>query len=146
MMILQIEEDFLKTGTKWRRLKQDILRRDGNKCQICDCVGTEIDHIFPVYAGGDEWNPKNLQTLCKSCHKEKTTLDKRKYGGKQVSLICVCGHKASEHSLNLIFGRRTNRGRCGHEDLNRFSNFGDIRDLIECSCEKFNYSFLQMRG
>ncbi len=32
----------------------------------------ECDHIVPIALGGDEYDLKNLQTLCDKCHKRKT--------------------------------------------------------------------------
>jgi 5-methylcytosine-specific restriction endonuclease McrA len=32
----------------------------------------EVDHIIPVFKGGDMWDEKNMQVLCKTCHLEKT--------------------------------------------------------------------------
>ena len=54
----------------WRRIREQIIRRDGC-CQMC---GTEerlsVDHIVPRILGGDD-NPSNLQTLCSSCNSAK---------------------------------------------------------------------------
>jgi len=33
------------------------------------------DHIKPIAIGGEEWNPKNIQTLCIDCNKIKTKQD-----------------------------------------------------------------------
>lgn len=53
----------------------------------------EVDHIYPVAAGGPMWDEKNLQVLCNPCHKQKTKVDliliknyKRKLKGKPVTL------------------------------------------------------------
>lgn len=35
----------------------------------------EVDHIKPVAIGGDQWEKKNLRTLCHSCHLKKTAKD-----------------------------------------------------------------------
>jgi len=35
----------------------------------------EVDHITPICKGGAMWDKKNLQTLCKDCHLEKTKKD-----------------------------------------------------------------------
>ena len=55
---------------QWRRIREQIIRRDGC-CQMC---GTEerlsVDHIVPRTLGGDD-NPSNLQTLCSSCNSVK---------------------------------------------------------------------------
>jgi len=56
--------------SKWRRIREQIIRRDGC-CQMC---GTEerlsVDHIVPRTLGGDD-NPSNLQVLCSSCNSSK---------------------------------------------------------------------------
>jgi 5-methylcytosine-specific restriction enzyme A len=56
------------TGSKaWRRLRLQILARDGLTCEVCGFVSdqNEVDH-----RDGDAWNNDhaNLRTLCKSCH------------------------------------------------------------------------------
>lgn len=33
------------------------------------------DHIIPIALGGEEWNMKNIQTLCIECDKKKTKKD-----------------------------------------------------------------------
>lgn len=41
-------------------------------------VNLTVDHIMPIALGGDEWDMKNLQTLCEECHKKKTRRDIKK--------------------------------------------------------------------
>ena len=36
------------------------------------------DHIKPIALGGDEWDLKNIQTLCQKCNKIKTKKDMKK--------------------------------------------------------------------
>lgn len=58
---------------RWRRLRREILRRDNYKCVDCGAAGMlECDHIVPVRDGGAEYDPANLQMLCKRCHATKT--------------------------------------------------------------------------
>ena len=58
---------------RWARLKRQILKRDGYRCQQCGGAGRlEIDHIVPVSAGGGIWDGLNLQTLDRGCHVSKT--------------------------------------------------------------------------
>ena len=35
----------------------------------------EMDHIIAIVNGGEQWDEKNLQILCKDCHKVKTKAD-----------------------------------------------------------------------
>ena len=40
--------------------------------------GVEVDHILAVALGGEMWDEKNLQVLCRKCHKIKTKEDMKK--------------------------------------------------------------------
>lgn len=65
-------------GRPWRRLRDQILERDGYLCQCPACkkrpvpkVAHEVDHIKPVAEGGTD-DPGNLQAMNRDCHKAKT--------------------------------------------------------------------------
>ncbi len=55
-----------------RGLREAILARDGWRCQIrgkrCTDIATQIDHIVPVRAGGDWFDPDNLRAACQRCN------------------------------------------------------------------------------
>ena len=54
-----------------------VLERDGWRCQTCGRAGRlEADHITPLDEGGDPWALDNLQALCVTCHKAKTTAER----------------------------------------------------------------------
>jgi len=57
-------------STEWRRLREDILTEN----PFCKCgkPAEVVDHILPVRKGGDIWDEKNLQAMCKRCHNSKT--------------------------------------------------------------------------
>ena len=56
--------------SKWRRIREQIIRRDGC-CQQCGAEEKlSVDHIVPRSLGGDD-NPSNLQVLCSSCNSAK---------------------------------------------------------------------------
>lgn len=62
-----------------KRLRFQILRRDGYRCQICgltqnDGVRLEVDHIVPVAKGGQTVK-ENLWTLCHPCNNGKSDSD-----------------------------------------------------------------------
>ncbi|MFE9455970.1 HNH endonuclease [Streptomyces californicus] len=49
-----------------------MLARDRFQCRACGGrTDLEIDHIVPVSRGGS-WDPDNLWTLCRPCHRAKT--------------------------------------------------------------------------
>lgn len=55
--------------------RRKVLTRDGWRCVKCDSVeNLEVDHIIPTYADGTD-ELENLQTLCRSCHQNKTSED-----------------------------------------------------------------------
>lgn len=59
-------------------LKHHVLKRDDWTCQLCHArppkgVGLiHVDHIVPIADGGDEFDPENVRTLCRDCHKKVT--------------------------------------------------------------------------
>ncbi len=59
---------------RWKRLRHAILERDGYQCVQCTRrTRLEIDHIQPVRSHPElSFEPRNLQTLCVSCHSKKT--------------------------------------------------------------------------
>ena len=64
----------------WRRLRLQILERDGYRCRTCERAGRlEVDHIQPIRKGGIEYDPGNLQVLCRGCHIEKTRLEQTRH-------------------------------------------------------------------
>lgn len=64
-------------GRPWRRLREEVLKRDEYRCQSCGRITEdgECDHIVPIHLGGTD-DLSNLQWLCKEpCHAEKTALE-----------------------------------------------------------------------
>lgn len=63
---------------RWARLRLQVLRRDGYRCQAPGCGragALEVDHRLPLAAGGAMWDTSNLQSLCRSCHIAKTAVE-----------------------------------------------------------------------
>lgn len=64
----------VERGKVSNSMRFQIYNRDGYRCRICGKYGVhndlEIDHIKPIAKGGKSVY-ENLQTLCKSCNKEK---------------------------------------------------------------------------
>jgi hypothetical protein len=55
-------------------IRKTLLLRDSGFCRKCGVFDEnwEADHIVPVYNGGGACTIDNFQTLCPSCHIEKT--------------------------------------------------------------------------
>lgn len=79
----------------WNDVKQKVFFRDKFTCKKCGRTEKQLDewyknaskyfnrkiiadHIVPIALGGDEWDLKNLQTLCVDCNAQKTREDQRK--------------------------------------------------------------------
>lgn len=67
------------TGRPWRRLRLQILERDGYRCQPCKRRGyvteaTEVDHVIALAQGGTD-ELSNLQAICVPCHEVKSVRD-----------------------------------------------------------------------
>ena len=59
--------------SKWRRLRETVLQRDQETCQICGQHATHVDHIVPrrLIDGNLADSMENLQALCKACNLRK---------------------------------------------------------------------------
>lgn len=62
-------------GRPWRRLRLEILERDGYVCQLqlkgCSVTATVIDHKYNRARGGSD-HRANLQAACKPCNDRKS--------------------------------------------------------------------------
>ena len=59
--------------SQWRRLREIVLRRDQETCQMCGQHATHVDHIVPrrLMDGKIVDSLENLQALCKKCNLRK---------------------------------------------------------------------------
>jgi len=58
---------------QWQQTRRRVFKRDKFRCRKCGKAGRlEADHIKPVTQGGEFWDPENIQSLCRTCHIEKT--------------------------------------------------------------------------
>ena len=58
--------------------KKVVAANQGWHCNMCQNMldaSYEVDHIIPLYKGGDN-SINNLQALCRNCHGKKTIYDK----------------------------------------------------------------------
>ena len=61
------------------RTKKEVAARARWTCEICATIvnaNYEIDHIVPLYRGGDN-SCTNLQCICPDCHRTKTANDRK---------------------------------------------------------------------
>ncbi len=62
-----------------RKIRNQIVERDGYKYRICfeDGVKLDVHHIIPRVEGGSH-EPENLVTLCVGCHRKMERKDEKK--------------------------------------------------------------------
>ncbi len=66
---------------RWDAVRRAVFKRDNFRCVECGRVGKlESDHITPLQRepGQDPYDMNGLQSLCRSCHLEKTTGENRR--------------------------------------------------------------------
>lgn len=61
-------------GHDWRKVREQVLARDGGQCQSCGAAASHVDHVVPKHMGGTD-EPGNLQALCSGCHAFKTAAE-----------------------------------------------------------------------
>ena len=75
-------------SSKWKKLREKVLIRDGFQCVKCGkVVGIKpkdhaVDHVVELKDGGAAFDINNLELLCQSCHSTKTAEEKRKRNEK----------------------------------------------------------------
>ena len=68
----------VRSQTRWKKVRRAAIERDGYRCSHCGKASGrfEVDHRQPINQGGAVYDLENLQTLCRPCHFDKTTLDR----------------------------------------------------------------------
>ena len=66
---------------RWHRLARAVKDRAGWRCEKCGKSGRlETDHRVPIATTGaglaGQWDPSNLQTLCRNCHFQKSAKER----------------------------------------------------------------------
>ena len=69
-------------GTKrWLLLRLSVLEAANRRCAVCGRAGADtVDHLKPLRAGGDPWDPDNLRAVCRPCHSAKHSAGRRPAG------------------------------------------------------------------
>lgn len=69
---------------KWKAVREEALIRDEFMCVICrqkgvDVQAQEVDHIIELSDDiSKAFDVNNTQSLCRSCHREKTEKERKK--------------------------------------------------------------------
>lgn len=90
-----------------RRLRFEILRRDGHTCRYCGAqapdVPLTVDHVIPRVLGGSD-DPNNLVTACRDCNAGKTSI-----APDQQTVEAIQQRIADVDAASLLFGRAMER-------------------------------------
>lgn len=93
--------------SRWKRLRQRILERDGHECQIqapgCEGRATEVDHVIPRIQFDSEgrgdlfWEGDNLRAACKPCNVGRVQRHKSRDGWRsaETRILLIYGPPAS---------------------------------------------------
>ena len=60
----------LTKGTRYERLRRQILDAANWRCSTCGSFGNEVHHVRALHKGGAPYDPDNLQVLCRTHHIE----------------------------------------------------------------------------
>ena len=68
---MQYDNTIRRSGRPWRRLREEILKRDARICFYCGSAeASTVDHVTPLSKGGTD-SPANLVACCKRCNLRK---------------------------------------------------------------------------
>jgi len=90
----------------WRKLRAQVLERDGYRCRYCGDPATHADHVVPVSMGGAHLDPANVVAACAPCNRRKGSRPALKPGQSPM------GERASSDARGQFsLARRRPRGR-----------------------------------
>jgi hypothetical protein len=107
---VQRERDAFYKTAAWRRLRAWRLAVEP-LCRACKSrglvvAGTEVDHIEPVSVAWDRrLDESNTQSLCGSCHAEKSAVEGSRWGGVQKATALDGGTGGKCRALSREMGR-----------------------------------------
>jgi 5-methylcytosine-specific restriction endonuclease McrA len=55
----------------YKRVRLQVLARDGHTCHYCGQDATTVDHVIPIAKGGDPISHDNMVAACRSCNSSK---------------------------------------------------------------------------
>ena len=59
-----------RNTSTWKKLRLQILKRDGYECAYCGGHANSVDHVIPAAHGGED-HPDNLISACGICNSRK---------------------------------------------------------------------------
>lgn len=109
---------------RWRRLRAEVLERDGRTCRYCGAPATEVDHKHPEALGGTD-ALANLLAACQLCNRVKGDAVLR-----PVPTIALLGHMGSgKTTVAMPFVERTGWTYLSIDEERRLG--GDWETLVD---------------
>jgi 5-methylcytosine-specific restriction endonuclease McrA len=68
-------------GEGWRKVRAEVLERDGWQCQHCGQPANTVDHLVSLAEGGSRLDPNNLVACCSDCNSRRGGATRRPGGG-----------------------------------------------------------------
>lgn len=64
----------------WRKVRDEVLKRDHFRCFYCGNPATAVDHLNPISRGGTD-DKENLVAACSDCNGSKGDRTAEEFGG-----------------------------------------------------------------
>lgn len=94
-----------------KRLRYEVLKRDGFRCTYCGAAPLErqlhVDHVVPVALGGTDI-PENLTTACEDCNSGKASTSPTDDMVAAVDLA-IAVHRAAQFRSYMAMAEATDR-------------------------------------
>lgn len=69
----------------YKRVRLQVLARDGYTCYYCGQDATTVDHVIPIVKGGDPINMDNMVAACRRCNSSKGSRSEGLFLQRQVT-------------------------------------------------------------
>ena len=69
----------------YKRVRLQVLARDGHTCFYCGDDATTVDHVIPIAKGGDPIAQDNLVAACRRCNSSKGSRSEGLFLHRQVT-------------------------------------------------------------
>jgi 5-methylcytosine-specific restriction endonuclease McrA len=69
----------------YKRVRLQVLARDGYVCMYCGQDATTVDHVIPIVKGGDPISMDNMVAACRRCNSSKGSRSEGLFLQRQVT-------------------------------------------------------------
>ena len=69
----------------YKRVRLQVLARDGYVCFYCGQDATTVDHVIPIVKGGDPISHDNMVAACRRCNSSKGSRSEGVFLSRQIT-------------------------------------------------------------